>query len=133
MAVRTVSVNRSALARARQRRRELDRARDEQDQRLEEATAAVLLALAGRDQAACVLQTATGRAGEAVRLLLALQVSAERAAALLDLTVIEVRRLARAAPVDDEPPTGRRTVGLPASAAVGRGADPAAARSVDLG
>ncbi len=132
MAVRTVSANRSALAKARQRRRELDRARDEQDQRLEEATAAALLALESRDEADRVLQTATGRAGEAVRLLLALQVSAERAAALLDLTVIEVRRLARAEPVDDEPPTGRRTVGLPVSSAAGRGADPAAG-TVDLG
>jgi len=133
MAVRTVSANRSALAKARQRRRELDRARDEQDQRLEEATAAALLTLESHDQAERALQTATGRAGEEVRLLLALQVSAERAAALLDLTVIEVRRLARAEPVDDEHPTGRRPVGLPASFAAGRGADPAAARTVDLG
>ncbi len=131
MAIRTVSANRSALAKARQRRRELDRARDEQDQRLEEATAAVLLALESRDEADRVLQTATGRVGELVRLLLAMQVSVERAAALLDLTVIEVRRLARAEPVDDEPLTGRRTVALPASLAAGPGADPAA-RTVDL-
>ncbi len=132
MAIRTVSANRSALARARQRRRELDRARDEQDQRLEEATAAVLLALESRNQAARVLQTATRRAGEEVRLLLALQVSAERAAALLDLPVIEVRRLGRAEPVDDEPLTERRPVAAPVSPP-GRGAEPAAARTVDLG
>ncbi len=131
MAVRTVSANRSALAKARQRRRELDRARDEQDQRLEEATAAALLTLESRDQADRVLQTATGQAGEAVRLLLALQVSAERAAALLDLTVTEVRRLARAARVDEEHPTGRRPVAAPVSPP-GRGADPAAG-TVDLG
>ncbi len=132
MAIRTVSANRSALAKARQRRRELDRARDEQDQCLEEATAAVLLALESRDQADRALDAATRRAGEEVRLLLALQVSAERAAALLDLTVIEVRRLARAAPVDDEPPTGRRRLAGPVSPP-GRGAEPAAARTVDLG
>jgi len=133
MAIRTVSANRSALAKARQQRRELDRARDEQDQRLEETTAAALLALESRDQAARALQTATGRAGEAVRLLLALQVSAERAAALLDLTVIELRRLARAAPVDDERPTARRMVEAPISVRAGRGADPARSGAIDLG
>ncbi len=133
MAVRTVSANRSALARARQRRRELDRARDEHDQRLEEATAAALLALEGRDQAARALQTATGRAGEAVRLLLALQVSAERAAALLDLTVIQVRRLARAAPVDDRSTPARRVVEALASVPPERGAVMAGSGMVDLG
>lgn len=45
MATRNVSKQASALAKARERRRRLDKARDDQDQRIQEATAAAMVAL----------------------------------------------------------------------------------------
>jgi hypothetical protein len=97
MATRNVSKQASALAQARERRRALDRARDEQDRRVEEATAAALLASDVRVEAQRALHGATARFGAALRVLMAEDVSAERAAALLELDASEIRRLAKAA------------------------------------
>ena len=97
MATRNVSKQASALAKARERRRALDKARDDQDQRIEEATAAAMVALEVRAAAELALDAATGQVGEALKVLLAEDVSAEKAAALLELDVTEVRRLVRRA------------------------------------
>jgi DNA-directed RNA polymerase specialized sigma24 family protein len=99
MATRNVSKQAGALAKARDRRRVLDRARDEQDQRIEEATASALVALEVRSGAERSLGSATSKVGEALKLLLAEDVSVDRAAALLELDVSEVRRLVKPAPV----------------------------------
>jgi len=101
MATRNVSKQASALARARDRRRALDKARDEQDQRIEEATAEAFIALEVRADAERALESATCQLGKALKLLLAEDVSTDRAAALLDLEAREVRRLAKVASLDD--------------------------------
>jgi hypothetical protein len=86
----------AALARARERRRELDRERDAQDERIEEATAEAFVALDARGLAQEAVAAATAQLGTAVRKLLAEDVTAERAAALLELDMAEVRRLSKA-------------------------------------
>lgn len=100
MATRNVSKQASALARARERRRALDKARDEQDQRIEEATAGAFIALEVRADAERALESATCQLGKALKLLLAEDVSTDKAAALLELEAAEVRRLTRAASPD---------------------------------
>jgi hypothetical protein len=100
MATRNVSKQASALARARERRRALDRARDEQDRRIEEATAGAFIALEVRADAEHALESATGQLGEALKLLLAEEVSTDKAAALLELDATEVRRLVRTVSTD---------------------------------
>lgn len=60
---RNVSKQTGALAKARERRRALDKARDDQDQRIEEATAAATGALEVRVEAERALAGATGAVG----------------------------------------------------------------------
>ena len=100
MATRNVSKQTSALAKARERRRALDKARDEQDRRIEEATAGAFIALEVRADAERALESATGQLGEALKLLLAEDVSTDKAAALLELDATEVRRLVRTVSTD---------------------------------
>jgi electron transfer flavoprotein alpha subunit len=95
--VRMVSRQAAALTKARERRRALDAARDEHDRRVKEATAEALVALEARREAEHALAVATAALGETLRTLLAEDVPAERAAALLDLDTAEVRRLTRTA------------------------------------
>ena len=95
MSNRNATKQASALAKARQRRRELDKTRDAHDQRVEQAAADALLALEVRTDAERALQSATAGLAEALRTLLEEDVSIERAAALLDLDATEVKRLAR--------------------------------------
>ena len=92
---RTVSRQAAALTKARERRRALDAARDEHDRRVEEATAEALVALEARREAEQALQAATAALAETLRTLLAEDVPAERAAALLELDTAEVRRLTK--------------------------------------
>jgi hypothetical protein len=118
----------SALAKARERRRALDKAREEQDQRIEEATAGVFIALEVRADAERALEAATKKLGEALKLLLAEDVSTDKAAALLELEATEVRRLVRAAPTDAGESNARlqsvalQTVSVLPDAVGGRGA-----------
>jgi hypothetical protein len=101
---RNMSKQASALARARQPRRELDKTRDEQDQRVEQATAAALVALEVRTEAArgrCRRRPTAS--GGAVRTPLREHLSVERAAALLELDAGEVKRLTK--PVAAEKPS----------------------------
>lgn len=97
MRARNVSRQADALARARERRRALDRSRDEHDQRVEEATACTLVALEARAAAEAALDVAATRVGEALRLLIAEDVSVDRAAALVDVNAAEVRKLVKIA------------------------------------
>jgi hypothetical protein len=92
---RTVTRQAAALAMARDRRRALDRDRDEQDRKGEEATATVLVALDHRVAAQLSLDEATAGVGHALTALTRLDVSVDRAAALVELSVTEVRRLVR--------------------------------------
>ena len=92
---RNVSRQSAALATARARRRELDRERDSQDLRVEEATAAALVMLQLRGEAQTALEVASAALGTSLRTLLEQDVSADRAAALLELDVSEVRRLTK--------------------------------------
>lgn len=100
VATRNVTKQANALAKARERRRALDKARDEQDERIEEAIASVLVALEVRGEAERALESATSQVGAMLKVLLVEGVSPERAAALLELDVSEVRRLVRAVPLD---------------------------------
>lgn len=93
--VRTVSRQAAALTKARERRRALDAARDEHDRRIEQATAEALVALEARSEAEQALAAATAALGETLRALLAEDVPAERAAALLEMDTAEVRRLTK--------------------------------------
>ncbi|RFU20610.1 hypothetical protein [Geodermatophilus marinus] len=92
---RTVSRQAAALTKARERRRALDAARDEHDRRVEQATAEALVALEARRETEQGLQAATATLAETLRALLAEDVSAERAAALLEMDTAEVRRLTK--------------------------------------
>jgi phage-related minor tail protein len=87
VAVTTRNVNKqaSALAKARGHRRELDKSRDEQDRRVEQATATALVALGARKAAELSLREATEGLADALRRLVSQDVSIERAAALLEL------------------------------------------------
>ena len=98
--VRNASRQALALTRARERRRELDRERDEADRRIEEATADALVALEVRVDAQRALDAASVELAGAIRTLIDEDVSVERAAALLDLDVTEIRRLVRMRPAD---------------------------------
>jgi hypothetical protein len=118
MATRNVSKQASALAKARERRRALDKARDEQDQRIEEATAGAFIALEVRADAERALESATTLLGKALKLLLAEDVSIDRAGALLELDASEVRRLTRAASLDDEDADMRRQSAVTATVRV---------------
>lgn len=115
MATRNVSKQASALAKARARRRALDKARDEQDQRIEEATAGAFIALEVRADAERALESATKKLGEALKLLLAEDLSTDKAAALLELEATEVRRLVRTVSTDAGESNARRQ---PAAATV---------------
>jgi hypothetical protein len=118
MATRNVSKQASALAKARDRRRALDKARDEQDLRIEEATALVLVALEVQADAERALRFATSQAGEALKVLLTEDVSVDKAAALLELELTEVRRLVRAASRDAGASDARRQSGAAAMVSV---------------
>lgn len=107
----------TALARARERRRKLDRERDAQDQRIEEAAALALVALDTRVEAEAAVAAATAELGVAVRKLLEEDVGAERAAALLEVDLTEIRRLSKAPanePRDSAPASGKSTPALAA-------------------
>jgi hypothetical protein len=104
----------AALVRARERRRELDRDRDAQDERIEEATAEAFVALDTRAEAQEAVAAATAQLGTAVRKLLTEDVTAEKAAALLELDMAEVRRLSKAIPTA----SGRRDRARGSEAAV---------------
>ena len=98
--MRNASRQALALTRARERRRELDRQRDEADRRIEEAAAEALMALEVRVDAQRALDAASVELAGAIRTLIDEDVSVERAAALLDLDVTEIRRLVRMRPAD---------------------------------
>ena len=98
MSTRNVAVTKTALARARERRQQLDRERDARDQRIEEATAAAFVALDARADAERALAAAAAEVAEALRTLLTEGVSAQRAGALLDIETSDVRRLSKLHP-----------------------------------
>lgn len=126
MASKGGSTNRqAALARARERRRKLDRERDAQDQRIEEATAGALVALDLRAEAEEAVAAATAELGVAVRKLLEEDVSVERAAALLEIDVVEIRRLSKAPTPPAAPGRPASAGGSMASIPTGDGADAA--------
>jgi hypothetical protein len=102
---RNVNQQASALTKARERRRELDKARDEQDRRVEQATATALVALGGRKAAELSLREATEGLADALRRLVSQEVSIERAAALLELDAKEVRRLTKLAVENSRAPS----------------------------
>lgn len=110
---RTVSRQAAALTKARERRRALDAARDEHDRRIEEATAEALVALEARREAEQALAVATAALGQTLRTLLAKDVTAERAAALLELDTAEVRRLTKAAARPAAPPSKTEATAAP--------------------
>ena len=122
MATRNVSKQTSALAKARERRRALDKARDEQDQRIDEATAGAIVVLEIRADAERALESAMMQLGEALKLLLAEDVSTDKAAALLEMDVTEVRRLVRTVSTDAGEPNARRKPGNSTTASVLPGA-----------
>lgn len=102
-----------ALRRARQRQRELDRKEDEaremSRERIADASAAAIIALERRADAEQALAAATSAAGEAIRALLATDVDVERAAALLELDVVTLRRLLKAPRASSSADTSKPT------------------------
>jgi hypothetical protein len=96
MTARNLNGRQAALLKARERRQALDRDRDAKDQRIEVAAAAALMALDDRAEAQRAVDASVARVADAVRALLQEGVPPDRAAALLELDVAEVRRLSRA-------------------------------------
>jgi len=95
----TVSSRQQAMAKARERRSALDQDRVARDRRVEEATAQVLLQLQERAAAEQAVQVANTESGAALRRLLQDEgIAAEGVGRLVNLTVTQVRRLARAVP-----------------------------------
>jgi hypothetical protein len=119
VAVTTRNVNKqaNALAKARERRRELDKARDEQDRRVEQATANALVALDARKAAELSLHEATEGLADTLRRLVSQDVSIERAAALLELDATEVRRLTKLAGENRRPASSGARRPAPADSA----------------
>jgi len=94
-----VSSRQQAMAKARERRSALDQDRAARDRRVEEATAQVLLQLQERATAEEAVQVANAQIGAVLRRLLNDEgIAAHGVGGLVDLTVSEVRRLARAVP-----------------------------------
>jgi len=89
------------MAKARERRSALDQDRVARDRRVEEATAQVLLQLQERAAAEQAVQVANAQIGTVLRRLLDEKgIAAHGVGGLVDLTVGEVRRLARAVPTE---------------------------------
>jgi len=103
MATKTANPRQAALLLARERRLKLDADRDAQDRRIEEATAAALLALGERAEAEKAVEAATAELGKAVRELLADDVTPGKAAELVGISGAEVRRLAKPAATGTPP------------------------------
>lgn len=95
MATKTANPRQAALLLARERRLKLDADRDAKDRRIEEATAAALVALGERAEAERAVEAATAELGKAVRELLAEDASQDKAAELVGITAAEVRRLTK--------------------------------------
>lgn len=119
MTARTAAANKAALARARERREKLDEAVRAQEQRQDVATAAASVALERLAEVEAARDVVVAEVGTAVRALMEEDVTAERAAGLLDIDVAEVRRLSKVVPV--ETPAGL----TPTSTGKGGGKAPA--------
>ena len=87
---RNVSRQADALATARERRRKLDRERDEKDERIEAATAAVLVALVDHADVARKLEQATADVGKVLKVLLGRVSQSARGSAGLLVYVADV-------------------------------------------
>lgn len=85
----------SALAAARVRRQRLDVERDEEDRRIEAATAVSIVALADVGTRRQELQRAESDLATAIEGMLALGITVERAADLLEMSEVELKRAAR--------------------------------------
>ena len=95
--MRKVTRTQAALTRARERRIELDRGRDERDRRVEQAVAEVLVLRGERAQLQQRLAELAPATGQALRQLQREGVTLGQAAELCELEVAEVRRLVRSA------------------------------------
>lgn len=92
----------AALAKARQRRAEMDRDRAARDARVEAAAAEVFVQQQARVDAEQAVAQADVAIGAALRLLLEDNVSVDDVAQLCDVSVSEVRRLTRNQPRADQ-------------------------------
>jgi len=102
-----VSSRQQAMAKARERRSALDQDRAARDRRVEEVTAQVLLHLEERTAAEEAVHVANAEIGAVLRQLLDDEgISAQGVGSLVDLTVTQVRRLARAVPSGALSPAG---------------------------
>ncbi len=102
-----VACRQQAMAKARERRSALDQDRAARDRRVEEATAQVLLQLQERAAAQEVVQAANAELGAVLRRLLDDEgIAAQGVGSLVELTVTQVRRLARAVPSGAPSPAG---------------------------
>jgi len=100
---RVATLQQQARARARRRRIALDYDRAGRDERVEASVAEVIVALGERDEALGQVQAVEGRAGEALRRIIAEGIKVEGVAMLCDLSAGEVRRLRRGAGAAREP------------------------------
>jgi len=102
-----VARRQQAMAKARERRSALDQDRAARDRRVEEATAQVLLQLQERAAAQEAVQAVNAEIGVVLRRLLDDEgIAAQGVGSLVDLTVTQVRRLARAVPSSAPSPAG---------------------------
>lgn len=93
---RVAKAEQAARARARERRvQALFCGSASRNRRIEDAAVEVFLGLAARGHATALVSDAETRVGAALRRVLAEEIDVERAAALCELSVREVRRLSR--------------------------------------
>jgi len=106
-----VASRQQAMAKARARRSALDQDRAARDRRVEEATAQVLLQLQERAAAQEAVQAVNAEIGAVLRRLLDDEgIAAQGVGSLVELTVTQVRQLARAVPSGAPSPAGARVV-----------------------
>jgi len=115
------------MAEARERRSALDQDRAARDRRVEEATAQVLLQLQERAAAQETMRAVNAEIGAVLRRLLDDEgIAAQGVGSLVDLTVTQVRRLARAVPSGAPSPAGAWVVANEGQNRPGAGGHPAA-------
>jgi hypothetical protein len=104
------------IAKAKQRRLELDKDREARDARIDQAVADVYLAQDERDEAAKVIEAAEAKMGEAIVRILAEGVPMAHVAELTELSVNQVQKL-KAATIETAGGPGRAGQSMSTAAA----------------
>jgi hypothetical protein len=120
------------IAKARQRRLELDKDKEARDARIDQAAADVYLAQDERDDAAKVIEVADAKIGAAIKRMLAEGVPLAQVAELTELSVNQVQKLKAATGKSQESAAVPLKAGHPASVGAGSGTQPRSPSPAEL-